>query len=594
MNRRYKKTQKSFLRRQKQVKTISHNATETIDRMLLGRFGRLTLVKRFVISWLVFWLLLVLITSVQLINLSGYYQTLEPVPGGIYSEGMLGTMSNVNPIYATSPVDTSLAHLIFAGLFRYNSQNQLVGCLASGYSVNKAGTTYLVNLKPGLTWQDGKPLTAADVVFTFKTIQNPNAQSPLFSSWQNIKVAEVNSLSVSFSLPNPLASFPYSLTLGIIPQHILGRLPSQDLRSAGFNTYNPVGAGPFYWHAIQVNGNTPENASEQIALLPFRHYVLGQPKLGEFIFNAYANKTQLINAFSADQLTALAGLNSVPAALSSDHQSLMVQSRLLTAGDYVFFRTQAPILSDKAVRQALVLAANPAAIIAKLGYPTLPVKEPLLIGQLAFNPKYAQVTDQPDRAVKLLAADGWKKGSGGWLVKNNTRLQFNLVASNTPENRLVGSMLKAQWRAIGVDLVTIYETPSTYTTTLQDHNYDSTLNGISIGIDPDVFVYWDGSQYDPRSSGLNFSEYNSTVASQALEAGRTRLNPALRIIKYQPFLAAWQSDAPALGLFQPRFLYISRQHIYGMGSQVINSPSDRFDNVQNWEVLTANVTDPRP
>lgn len=590
---RYKKVRKLILRQHKQAISLSHQAEDSFEELVINRFGRLAVVRRFVAAWLIFWVLLALISSWQIINLSSYYQTIKPVPGGIYNEGILGTLNNVNPIYATNEVDTSLSKLIFASLFTYNSQNKLVGELASGYSINKAGTTYTVNLKPNLTWQDGKPLTASDVVFTIRTIQNPLAQSPLYSSWQGISVSALNSSTVIFKLPNPLASFPYNLTVGILPKHILGSLNAVDLRAASFNTYHPIGSGPFLWHAIAVSGNTPENASETIALLPFNKFVLGKPKLAEFIVHAYANQQQLIAAFNANQLSAVAGLDYIPKQLAIT-PSVQIHSQLLTAGTYVFFKTSSGILSDVKLRNALVLAANPKAIIDHLGYKTIPVNEPLLIGQLAYNPKYAQQTDNLALAKQILNSDGWIMSKNGYRYKNHQELSFNIVTTNTPENRLVVGILKSQWRTVGAYLKPIFESVSTYTTTLQDHNYNSTLDGISIGVDPDVFVYWDKSQFRPKSTGLNLSEYDSAGASSSLEAGRTRLNPALRVIKYQPFLADWQKDAPALGLYQPRTIYITRETIYGMNYSVINSSKDRFNNVQNWEILTANVTDKRP
>jgi hypothetical protein len=127
--------------------------------------------------------------------------------------------------------------------------------------------------------------------------------------------------------------------------------------------------------------------------------------------------------------------------------------------------------------------------------------------------------------------------------------------------------------------------------TLSLHAYDALLYGASIGVDPDVFAYWDGSQADIRSaSRLNFSEYNSPAANLSLEAGRTRLDTALRVIKYRSFLEAWQSDAPALGLYQPRYLYISHVQVYGLGTNEINTDADRFTNVQNWMVHVGWVT----
>ncbi len=204
--------------------------------------------------WLSLLVLLISIVVIQTRALAGYYQTLQPVPGGTFTEGILGDFTNANPLYATGPVDSAVSKLLFSGLLTYNDQNQLVGDLAQSWSVDATGRIYTVNLKPGLTWQDGQPLTSADVVFTYDMIQNPDAQSPLLASWRGVQVAAPNPLTVTFTLPNPLTAFPYSLTNGIVPEHLLGSIPPVELRSAAFNTSDPIGSGPFAWQTIQVLG----------------------------------------------------------------------------------------------------------------------------------------------------------------------------------------------------------------------------------------------------------------------------------------------------------------------------------------------------
>ena len=179
-----------------------------------------------------------------------------------------------------------------------------------------------------------------------------------------------------------------------------------------------------------------------------------------------------------------------------------------------------------------------------------------------------------------------------FAAKANQQLTFNLYAADTSESRYVTSALQQQWRAVGVNVHVILQADSDLQNTVAFHTYDALLYGISIGVDPDVFAYWDSSQADPRSSTwLNLSEYKSPTADEALEAGRTRFDPTLRTIKYQPFLQAWQSDAPALGLYQPRLLYITHGPVAGLDEHAINTATDRFDNVVNWEIRTGKVTD---
>ena len=370
---------------EQKAKNISENTEQGVEKYLFKRIGKLRQIKRFVFSWIILILIAIIATIGQNSLLSGYYQTLRPVPGGIYNEGVIGTFTTANPIYAVNNVDTTVSHLLFASLFKYNSSNQLVGELASSYSVNSRGNVYTVHLKPNLRWQDGYPLTSKDVVYTYNLIENPNAQSPLFNSWQNVKVKTDGPLTITFTLPSALASFPYDMTNGILPEHLLQNVPADEMRSAPFNTTNPIGSGPFQWQTISVSGNDPSNAEEQITMIPFNRYVLGKPKLQAFIVHAYANKSRLINAFEAGQLNGAEGLNQIPPKIAK-MPNLDVHNLIMTAGVYVFFKTSSGILANQTIRSALIQAVNIPSIISTLGYPTHQVNEPLLEGQLGYNP----------------------------------------------------------------------------------------------------------------------------------------------------------------------------------------------------------------
>jgi peptide/nickel transport system substrate-binding protein len=582
---------RKYKQRRQQVEDLSLMAGEQFDKNLINRFNRLMRVRRFIVAWLLLFVLLGGAVIAQTAALAGYYKTEVFLPGGVYTEGVLGDFSNISPLYATSLVDTSLSRLVFSSLFTYNTSNQLVGDLAQSYSVDSTGKIFTVHLKPNLKWQDGQPLTANDVVFTYHVIQNPDAESPLQSSWQDVTVQAPNLSTIVFTLADPLSSFPYSLTNGIVPEHLLGNIPMAEMRSAGFNTVQPIGSGPFAWKSIAETGNTPTTREEQITLVPSSDYYGAKPKLDGFIVDAYHDQNSLIQAFEQNDngMDALVGLTSVPAELNSD-KNLRTYSLPLTGAEMVFYKTSSGILDDTTLRQALNEAVNVNQIILGLGYPVIPVREPLLAGQLAYNPSYEQITGNQVNAVELLQNDGWIMGSDGIRYRNGQPLTFDLYASNNSEDQYVTEALKQQWRAVGIDANIILQDDTDFQNTVAYHTYDALLYGISIGVDPDVFVYWDSAEANPTSSTwYNLSEYKSATADESLEAGRTRFDPALRVIKYEPFLQAWQSDAPALGLYQPRFLYITKEPVEGLSEQPINSADDRFDNVVNWEVLTGKV-----
>lgn len=580
---------RSMRMQKRQVEALGQQAEQQLERNFFRRLERLADVRRFVATWLVLLVLLGGCVAAQMRGLNGFFQDNRPVAGGTYNEGILGAFTNANPLYATNPVDITVSRLLFAGLFTYDQDNNLVGDLATGYSVDARGTTYTVQLKPGLTWHDGKPLTASDVVFTYQTIQNPDAQSPLNASWQGIKITATNDRTITFVLPNILAAFPYSLTNGIVPEHILQDQQASSLRSLPFNTSQPVGAGPFKMAVLEVRGGNVENRQEYIGLEPFAGYNGGKPKLDRFVVRSFRDKDAMITSFKEQEINAMAGLTEMPEGLTTENSQ--VYNMPLTAAVMTFFKVSEGVLSDTQVRQALVRAADVPTVIDNLDYPTQPVRAPLLQNQVGYSPSYVQAPYNLAEAQSLLDKQGWVTGKQGVRIKDGKPLRFTLTVQEGTEYAKVALTLKQQWRLAGVDITVETLSNTDFQSALAGHNYEALLYGISIGKDPDVYVYWDSAHADVRSGSnrLNFSEYKSTTADAALQAGRTRIDANLRGVKYQPFLQAWQNDAPALALYQPRFLYITHNEVDGLAEHAINADAERLTNVHNWMIRRAGV-----
>ncbi len=581
---------RNFRRKQRQLEGIGSDAEQSLDRHFFRRLGRLYEVRMFIISWVLLVLLLIGMTVVQTRALGGYYQTVKPLPGGIFSEGIVGSFTNGNPIFATSEVDVSVSRLVFSGLMTYNNTNQLVGDLAKSVKSDPTGKIYTAVLNNNITWHDGKPLTAEDVVFTFQTIQNPDVKSPLFSAWQGIKVVALDSHTVTFTLPNVLASFIYSLTSGIVPRHVLAAVQPSSLRSALFNTTQPIGTGPFKWHGVAVTGTNVEDRQQRVSLFPNNSYYNGRPKLGEFVIKTYLTEKSMLASFNNGELTSMAGVQDLPDKQKKDIG--ISQYNIPVTGEVmVFLNNNDPILKDYQVRRALVSGANRSEILGSLAYPSLATKSPFLRNMVGYDMASVQRPYDVTEANKQLDAAGWVKGKDEIREKDGKKLIISLNTLNNIEYANVASLLKKQWKQIGVIINVSSLDQTDLQTAIEGRTYGMLLYGISLGIDPDQFAYWHSSQSDIRARRrLNFSDYSSKVADAALEAGRTRTDASLRTAKYKPFLDAWSSDAPAIALYQPRFLYVSRSQVFNFDERSINIPSDRYANVQNWMIRTERVT----
>jgi peptide/nickel transport system substrate-binding protein len=574
---------KSIHKQHKNIGEISTSTDDRIERHFFRRLANLAHVRRFVFGWLLLMGLILFISFLQFGFLREKYQALHFVPGGSFTEGIVGTYTNANPIYASSSVDSSVSKLLFSGLFAYDSQQSLAPNLAESIQLDKTEKKYTVILKENLYWHDGQPLTADDVVFTFKTIQNPDAESYLLPNWEGVKIERKDDRTVIFTLPGTLSSFPDSLTTGIIPEHILKDINPEQLRSNDFNTVKPVGSGPFKYDTVEVEKGSAEGRGEQIGLLANDRYFKNEPGIKRYVISTYKSQGELLKAYGEKKVDAISGLGDINKDYAKDEQN-NIYSVAVAGQTMIFFNNSQGALSDVKVRKALVLGANRQKIIESTGQVLKTSDEPFLRSQLGYDNKFSQKTNNAKAAKKLLDQVGWKlKGKAIRTNGKNEDLRIKLFALSNDEYGQVTAELKRQWAEIGVDAEIHLQQDEDLKTTVSAHGYDALLSTLSIGADPDVFAFWHSSQIDVRSkSRLNFSEYKSREADAALEAGRSRSDPAIRKLKYKPFLVAWNRDNPALALYQPNFTFIVRAPFEGFDSKSLVNPIDRYADVNEW------------
>lgn len=581
------KLRRKFRARKKAVKNSADEANKNLERHLFRRQHNWQYARRFIIGWAGLMFLLGFGVTLQIRGLGSTYLTIEPAPGGVFSEGIVGNLNNANPIYSTSSVDNAVSALVFSSLFTYNKQNNLVSELASGWQADESAKVYTVTLKDNVYWHDGEKFDADDVVFTYNTVRNVDSQSNLYATWRTIKVKKLDDLKVEFTLPNSYSPFPHLLTTGILPQHKLANVEPVKLRSNDFNN-NPIGTGPFKWQDVEVSTDGTVK-TETIQLVKNDGYFKGQVQLAGFNIKTYPDKDQLEQALLAKDIDAAAGT----AYLTDESKKLDTLLFNQTSQLMLFLNTQNPITKDINLREALIKATNKRAISSKLPYATVPVDEPILRGQLGYNKDYRQLSYSPDEVDKLLTDAGWVWQEGDqYRKKDGQELVLNLVSENSPDYSRFAEEIQNEWSKYGINTnVVLEETDKIVDTSLDNKEYDVLLYAINIGADPDVYVYWHSSQAEADATpGFNLSRYKSEATDAALEAGRSRTDAALRTAKYEPFLKAWQADVPAIGLHQPVFLYTTNIKVYNLDPAPINSPSDRYKQVFNWQINTQKTT----
>ena len=576
----------SFKRRIKSYKNsfldFFENTNKQLDRHIFRRTHNLHASRRFTIGWMSLMVVIAIGLFVQIRAASSAYLEIVPANGGVFVEGYVGNVKNMNPLYSSNSVDNALTKLMFSSLLTYNEKNELIGDLAEKWTSDEVGKVYTVTLRKDAKWHDGEAVTPEDVVYTYNSIQNAKVQSPLSSSWKGVKVERTGDWDVTFTLPNSYSPFPHLLTNGIVPEHILKDIDPSQLRSSRFNTASPIGSGPFTFRSIDVD-KQGDNQTEIVQLSKNNSYYNSAPKLDGFTIKTFKDKQEMQSALNSKDITGAAFV---------DHQDDNKENEFLftqTSGLYVFMNNSKPPFDSPQIREAIARATSPGLVSSTLPYATLPVRSPLLVGQVGYSKDYVQKGTDIELANKLLTESGWAWQQGEpYRKKDGKELTVQLVSEKSEDYVKFVEQLQKQWAAVGVKAeVSLEDQDTIAATTLASKKYDALLYAINIGPDPDVYVYWHSSQAKPDAKpGLNFSLYSSKQADEALEAGRSRTNPSLRAAKYKPFLAAWQKDVPAIGLHQPVFSYSTNIPVYGLQEKTINIPSDHLNNVNQWQINT--------
>lgn len=554
-------------------------------RFILRRIDNVRLVTSEIITWLAIVGVLIATLGLQQVWGASAYMKSSHQAGGFYVEGIVGSIETLNPLLASNEAEASAARLMFSSLYKYDNTGVLHTDLAASMAV-KDSKIYTVTLRDA-AWQDGQPLTADDVVYTIGLIKNPRARSPLRVNWTDVTVNKVNQNTVEFTLPTVYAAFPHALTFPIVPKHLLQNIDPASLRGSTFSQ-NPVGSGPFKFRRLQTVDSS--NASKVLQLVPNPRYYDMTPRISRFELRTYPNETAFANAIKNSEVTGAVG---APAEALGNKQYRTV-SELLDKGMYLLFNTKNPILQDKAVRQALQLATDTAAIrqavgggVRELDGPILPSS--LLGASLARAPKL-----DAGKAAKLLEDAGWKlKNNSSSRRKNDQELKLIITTTSSGQYKKIAEIVKKQWSAIGV-AVEVSEVDTTSAASnfvqgvLQPRNFDVLMYELTLGADPDVYAYWHSSQ--ASATGYNFANYSNQSSDAALASARSRLEPDLRTAKYAQFVQQWLNDAPAVALYQ-----VSSEYLVNTNSYIVEPDgslpelSDRYVRVSEWSVSPATV-----
>jgi len=216
--------------------------------------------------------------------------------GGIYREAMVGESHYLNPILASADTDKSVSTLIFSSLFKFDKNGDIYPDVAEKWEISADKLVYNVTLRSDVIFHDGEKLTAADVVYTAQTIQDPGFKSPLYETWKDIQIDQASENVVTFTLPKAYGPFIYTLDFGILPLHLTPDELAQTV----------IGSGPYKYDGSKKNGDK----ITQLTLESNTKYYAGRPFLNTMQFDFFDSKDVAKTGFGTGQdYQALSGMS---------------------------------------------------------------------------------------------------------------------------------------------------------------------------------------------------------------------------------------------------------------------------------------------
>ena len=412
--------------------------------------------------------------------------------------------------------------------------------------------TVAFHLDPRARWQDGRPVTAGDVAFTFAAYADSALDAP-----DRVNLARIASVTAAdsatavfrFRAPYPEMFYDAVYYLRILPAHLLERLPRADWRSAAFGR-SPVGDGPYRFVRWE--------AGQSLELEADSAFFLGRPHLRRLIWRFASDLsvavTQVI-AGEADAIEVLVSPANIERARQAAH--LVLYPYPGSVFFFVGFNLRAPagagphpILGDPVVRRALVAATDRVRMTQSVfgtaaKVPPAPIPESwsaLWFPDLAVPPYDTALAD------RLLEQRGWRPGSDGVRRRDGRKLAFTLaVPSTSPPRRQYAQLLQEEWRAVGVEVTLESMDQVTLQDRLRRGTYDAAIEAWANDPTPSSSI----SSMWTSGGGQNYGHYANPAFDRWTRIATAARTPAAALAAWRAALGTLVDDAPVLVLCAP-------------------------------------------
>lgn len=499
----------------------------------------------------------------------------SPAVGDMLVGTLGGDPTNLVPWLSGESAGGTVAGNIYNALLKYDANLNLVPDLAARWAFSDGGRTLTFWLKDGLHWSNGKPLTSADVLATWKAITDPTTRTPYAGDYVLVTKAETpDSKTFVVRYAEPLVTTLASwASLSIVPKHVLDK--TADVNATTLKEH-PLGSGPYVlatWVRGQYVDLRRDPTAWQTAWIGgLRYRVLPDP----------ATQWLELKAGNID----LADLSPLQYTRLTDApwftRNYTKISYLSNGYTYAGFNLKKPMFADVRVRRALSYATDREglvnAVLLGQGRPLASIFKP---GTWADNAALKPWPYDPAQARALLDEAGWRLNPATHVrEKDGVPLAFTLTTNQGNDERLkTAQILQALWAEVGVKVdIKVQEWSTFITNTVKKRDFDMILLGWGLGVEPDPTDVWLSTKTKPDE--FNIIGYANPRVDELCLAARKAFDRPTRKAMLDELQRILADDQPYLWLYAPDALMAVHKRIQG----IVPAPAGIGYNQPDWWV----------
>lgn len=462
--------------------------------------------------------------------------------------GVVSEPTSLDPI-TTNNVPSSIIFMqVHDALVTYDEDLNIVPMLAESWDISDDGLTYTFQLRDGVYFHDGNPLTADDVVYAFSAGADPALQSQWIGRFQQITELEaVDDLTVRLTLEAPNAAFIDQITYFGIPS-------SQAHQEKGADAYaaSPVGTGPFRFVSWSRN--------DELVLERNPDYWLTEPNLPGVVFRAIPERSVAALEIESGGLDVAMSLNAEDVVRLEDHPDIEIGLTPTLSYYYIAMNNQMEPFNDVRVRRAIQHALPMDQIVDTIfggGVGAIRAYTSLAPGNIAYDAEIdADIPEyNPEKALELLAEAGYPSG-----------FKSTIFTPSDSNRRQLAELVQAALSAVGIELEVRVVELGTMLPLTYSGDTPMWVLGWTSGTDPNNYsfemFYSDPEAWAEGATTYNTTRYDNEAADALMMDARRLTDMEERLPLYREAIRKiYVEDAAQLAAYHQVFNIAYRSNV---------------------------------